>query len=100
MILSCGEALIDFLQGPVGGQAGYVPHPGGSPFNVAVGLARLGVPAGFLGGVSTDVFGDLLVDALARNGVDRRFAVRLPAPTTRAPARPPAPSWRGTRRRW
>ncbi|WP_029010191.1 carbohydrate kinase family protein [Azospirillum halopraeferens] len=84
MILSCGEALIDFLPAPTGGAAGYVPHPGGSPFNVAVGIARLGAPAGFLGGVSTDFFGDLLVGALARDGVDRRFVVRSGAPTTLA----------------
>ncbi|MGQ9368621.1 carbohydrate kinase family protein [Azospirillum sp. ST 5-10] len=84
MILSCGEALIDFLPARFAAAAGYVPHPGGSPFNVAVGLARLAAPAGFLGGVSTDFFGDRLVATLAGNGVDTRFVVRLPDPTTLA----------------
>jgi len=33
---------------------------GGSSFNVAVGLARLGIPSGFLGGLSRDSLGDFL----------------------------------------
>jgi fructokinase len=49
---------------------------GGSPFNVAIGLARLGVIAGFLGGISRDRFGALLADILVREGVDDRFLVR------------------------
>ena len=77
MIVSCGEALIDFvpLTGAAG-EAGYRPLPGGSPFNVAIAAARLGQPAGFLSRVSTDFFGDQLVATLQANAVDTGLVVR------------------------
>ena len=77
MIVSCGEALIDFvpLEGP-GGEAGYRPLPGGSPFNVAIAVARLGQSAGFLSRVSTDLFGDQLVATLEANDVDTSLVAR------------------------
>lgn len=77
MIVSCGEALIDFV--PMtgsAGEAGYRPLPGGSPFNVAIAAARLGQPAGFLSRVSTDFFGDQLVATLQANAVDTGLVVR------------------------
>lgn len=43
---------------------------GGSPFNVAIGLARLGLDASYAGRLSTDVFGRLLELRLADEGVD------------------------------
>jgi len=55
---------------------------GGSPFNVAVGLARLRQPVAFFGGVSSGVLGERLMRALAAEGVDTRCTVRLRAPTT------------------
>lgn len=82
MILCCGEALIDFV--PLEGGGGYQPCPGGSIYNIAVGLGRLGAPVGFLGGVSTDFFGDLLVDYLVENGVRTDFILRADGPTTLA----------------
>jgi fructokinase len=57
LILVCGEALIDLFVGPA--EAAEMPAravAGGSPFNVAIGLARLGVKADFLGGISRDRF--------------------------------------------
>ncbi|MEN3309388.1 MAG: fructokinase [Micromonosporaceae bacterium] len=45
-------------------------RPGGSPVNTAVALARLGVPARFLGRLSPGVLGTLLRDHLAASGVD------------------------------
>lgn len=77
MIVSCGEALIDFV--PLIGQdgeAGYRPLPGGSPFNVAIAAARLGQRAGFLGRVSRDLFGDQLVATLESNDVDTSLVAR------------------------
>jgi len=83
MIVSCGEALIDFvpMQG-VDGHTGYRPCEGGSPLNIAVGLGRLGTPVGFLGKISNDFFGDMLVGHLARNKVDTGLVVRGPENTT------------------
>ncbi len=70
MILVCGEALIDLVPVVVDGELAYLPRTGGSPYNVAVGLGRLGVPVGFFGRVSEDPFGRLLRDRLLADGVD------------------------------
>jgi fructokinase len=81
MIVCCGEALIDFMPISVEGAPAYRPFPGGSPFNVAIGLGRLAAPTGFLSRISTDFFGDLLMQTLASNGVDTRYVKRAPDPT-------------------
>jgi fructokinase len=83
MILVCGEALVDVFVGRA--EQSTFPAtivPGGSPFNVAIGLARLGAPAGYLGGLSTDCFGAHLAAMLEREGASLEFARRLAAPTT------------------
>ncbi|MCX5479844.1 carbohydrate kinase [Kaistia geumhonensis] len=85
MIVACGEALIDFL--PTKDEQGrdsYRPAVGGSPYNVALTTGRLGVPTGFLGGISTDFFGDMLADELVRSNVDLKYAGRSARPTTLA----------------
>ena len=85
MFLVCGEALYDLFveeETPAGFRID--ARIGGSPFNVAVGLARLGRPAALLAGVSTDPFGDRLAAALEAEGVETRFLARLPNPTTLA----------------
>ncbi len=83
MIVVCGEALMDVFE------AGATPtgvmldaRIGGSPLNVAIGLARLQQPVAFFGGVSTGFLGDRLWAALQSEGVDTGCAVRLPAPCT------------------
>lgn len=88
MIIVCGEALVDFTATDVGGEIAYVPRPGGSPHNVAVGLARLGIPCAFLGKISMDAFGEMLTDNLAANGVDLRYVARSDLPSTLAFVRP------------
>jgi fructokinase len=83
VILVCGEALVDlFLGEPDGAQMPARAVVGGSPFNVAIGLARLGVPAGFLGGISRDRFGDWLAERLQSEGVDGRLLLRSDRPST------------------
>jgi fructokinase len=82
MILCCGEALIDFM--PLADVVGYKPCPGGSVYNIAVGLGRLETPAGFFCKVSTDFFGDQLIDYLTDNGVDTSLCPRSDDPTTLA----------------
>ena len=64
--LCIGELLIDFVSTtPDVGLAeapGFVKAPGGAPANVAVGLAKFGVDAGFVGKVGADPFGDFLIE--------------------------------------
>jgi len=87
MILCCGEALIDMVpfhhEGAEGGEA-YRPCPGGSPYNSAVAVGRLGVPVAFLGRISRDFFGESLVARLAANGVDTGLIARSGQPSTLA----------------
>lgn len=56
-VLVIGEALVDVVQRDGGDPE---PHAGGSPFNVAVGLARLDVPTRLAAQVAPDTYGDLL----------------------------------------
>lgn len=80
MIVVAGEALVDLV--PHDGRL--APLPGGSPFNVAIALARLGAPTGFLGRCSTDAFGRLLVRRLDAAGVDLGLVATTDEPTTLA----------------
>jgi fructokinase len=75
-----GEALIDLVD-PGNGNA-CAAHPGGSPLNVAIGLARLGQPVAFVGRFSRDPFGTVLRNHAARSGVDLTLAVQGPQPST------------------
>ncbi len=85
MILCCGEALIDMLpRETVAGESAFAPHAGGSVFNTAIALGRLGAPAGFLSGISTDLFGQILDETLAASKVDASLAIRSARPTTLA----------------
>jgi len=83
MILVCGEALIDLFIGapaPTGLSAEAVA--GGSPFNVAIGLGRLGRSSAFLSTLSEDAFGIFLAGKLADAGVSTSWVQRCPNPTT------------------
>ncbi|MGG5242492.1 carbohydrate kinase family protein [Pseudomonas lurida] len=86
MYLVCGEALFDFFsEEDASGQASKVNYKaiaGGSPFNVAVGLRRLGIEAGLFGGLSTDFLGRRLLQVLKDEGVSEQFLVEFAAPTT------------------
>jgi fructokinase len=68
-----GEALIDFLADPPGADDAsrrFARHAGGAPANVAVGVARLGGCARFVGMLGDDMFGRFLFAQLQRHGVD------------------------------
>ena len=85
MLLSCGDALVDFL--PVksaDGRDATVSVVGGSCLNIAVGMARLGAPAGFVGGISTDLFGRMIADHASASQVDLRYVTRSAHQTTLA----------------
>jgi fructokinase len=83
MIVVCGEALMDVFD------AGATPtgqaldaRIGGSPFNVALGLARLQQPVAFFGAVSTGFLGQRLMRSLELEGIDTGCVVRTAAPTS------------------
>ncbi len=83
MILVAGEALIDLFIGTATA-TGFPAEAvaGGSPFNVAIGLGRLGRPAAFLSALSEDAFGSFLAEKLAESGVSSDYIQRLPNVTT------------------
>lgn len=89
MICVGGEALVDLVPAPAtgAGELGpLLPLPGGGPYNVAIALGRLGAPVRFLSRLSTDTFGDALLDRLRVSGVDISLVQRGDEPTTLAVA--------------
>ncbi len=73
-LVAMGELLIDFVptvtgQGLADAEA-FKKAAGGAPANVAVGVARLGVPSAFMGMVGEDGFGHFLAGTLDEAGVD------------------------------
>lgn len=85
MILCAGEALIDMLpRETAAGEAAFAPHAGGAVFNTAIALGRLGAPVQFYSGISTDLFGEVLIESLTTSKVDASPAHRSDAPTTLA----------------
>lgn len=85
MILCAGEALIDMLpRETTDGGAAFAPHVGGSVFNTANALGRLGQSVGFFSGISTDFFGEMLMETLRASHVDTSFTARSDRPTTLA----------------
>jgi fructokinase len=84
MFLVCGEALYDVFttQAHPNGSFTFEARIGGSPFNVAVGLARLEAPVALLTGISHDMLGEALKAALMRENVETRYLVRNARRTT------------------
>lgn len=76
-----GEALIDLV---VGDDDAYRPHLGGSPYNVAIGLARQGIDVTYLSSLSNDSFGDQLYASLVNEGVHVPLQRRSLWPTSLA----------------
>jgi fructokinase len=83
MFVVAGEALMDVFTGattPTG--IALDARIGGSPLNVAFGLARMGQKVAFLGGISNGELGNRLLDALRAEGVSLDAVHRSAAPTT------------------
>lgn len=76
-----GEALVDLIMDRDGA---YRAHLGGSPYNVAIGLARQGVATAYASPLSSDRFGDEFATALAEAGVATPLTRRSPRPTSLA----------------
>ena len=84
-ILCCGEALIDMLPRKTpNDESCFAPHTGGAVFNTAIALGRLGAPVGYFGGLSRDLFGQLLEQDLTASHVNADLCPRSDAPTTLA----------------
>ncbi|MDQ3790139.1 MAG: carbohydrate kinase, partial [Actinomycetota bacterium] len=81
MIIVGGEALVDLVPDRAGG---YLPIPGGSPANTAVGLGRLGAQTALLARLADDRLGALLRAHLETSNVDLRYIATSTAPTTLA----------------
>lgn len=84
-LVCLGEILIDFLPIEAGGEVtGFRMFPGGGPFNVAVGLARLGQPTAFVSKLGADFFGRRLRRAVRAEGIDDTWLLDSSAPSTLA----------------
>ncbi len=79
-----GEALIDIVHDPYDDVA---EHVGGSPLNVAVGLARLGATVDFATTIGSDLHGDRIEEYVTDRGVSLLPASHTADPTTTAVAR-------------
>jgi sugar/nucleoside kinase (ribokinase family) len=85
-VLVGGEALFDLISRAVGSGLGssrnFEKRPGGSPFNIVVGIQRLGIPVAFVGKFGVDQFGEALVDFLKNESIDVTHIVRGPGTKT------------------
>ena len=83
MFVVCGEALMDvYVRDSTPTGLLLDARVGGSPFNVAIGLARLGRESQLLSGLSNDVPGERLMQSLRDEGVGTALILRSAAPTT------------------
>jgi fructokinase len=82
LITVIGEALIDLV--PHGGPHGFHALPGGSPFNVALGLARLGQRTALMARLADNAFGRILRRHAETEGIDLTAAPSAREPTTLA----------------
>ena len=85
MILCCGEGLIDMVRTSVPGSGnGFLFMPGGCAYNTSVAIGRLGTPVKYIGKISNDFFGDILLGRLKDNNVGDDLVVRTGLNTTLA----------------
>ena len=83
MIVVSGEALLDvFAAGDTPTGLHLDARIGGSPLNVAIGLARLNQPVAFFGALSSGFLGDRLLAALHAEGIGTGCTLRVDAPAT------------------
>jgi fructokinase len=85
-IIVGGEALIDLVPEGTGPLTSLAPRRGGGPYNTSIALGRLGTPTAFLSRISSDAYGEALLDGLRAAGVSTDLVQRGPEPTTLAAA--------------
>ncbi|WP_035147964.1 5-dehydro-2-deoxygluconokinase [Clostridium tetanomorphum] len=73
-VVPIGRVAIDFnpneINRPLEESRTFTKYVGGSPANIAVGLARLGKKIGFIGKVSDDQFGNFVINYFNKEGID------------------------------
>src|SRR6476659_2538056 len=86
MFVVGGESLIDLISKPIGadGKRELVAKAGGSPMNCAIALSKLGNASGFLGPISSDSFGDFILEPLHAAKVNVLLKDRVREPSTLA----------------
>ena len=76
-VLCFGDVIIDFISKDKGEDVAsstlFEKRPGGSIFNVSIGLARLGLPVSFLSKVGNDEFGRYILELLKKENVNPRW---------------------------
>ncbi|HXO25552.1 MAG TPA: PfkB family carbohydrate kinase, partial [Streptosporangiaceae bacterium] len=77
-----GEAIVDLI--PAGPARTFQAVPGGSPYNVAIGLARLGHRATLMARLADTAFGRILRDHARDEGIDLHAAPSAAEPATLA----------------
>src|SRR5580700_4369560 len=77
-----GEAIVDLVPG--GQPRTFQAVPGGSPYNVAIGLARLGHRATLMARLAATAFGRILRGPAQAQGIDLRAAPTAAVPATLA----------------
>ncbi|MGB1226733.1 MAG: carbohydrate kinase family protein [Poseidonibacter sp.] len=71
MIICCGEALIDMIPSNLeNGETAFIPKIGGAVLNTSICLGRLGADVAFLGAVSKDLFGEMILEELEKSKVN------------------------------
>ena len=85
-ILCVGEALIDFIghqkDVAINDTRDYHRYLGGSPTNVVMNAARLGLNSKLVATVGNDGFGDYILESLKKGGVDVNSIHKINTPTS------------------
>jgi 5-dehydro-2-deoxygluconokinase len=81
-LITLGRASVDLYGQQIGGRledmASFAKSVGGSPTNIAIGAARLGLNCGLITRVGQEQFGSFIREQLEREGVDTRGVVTDP----------------------
>lgn len=81
-LICIGETLIDFIgtqiEAPISETKDYHRYLGGSPTNVAMNMARLGMNVAMISSIGDDGFGDYMLSRFEEAGIDTQYMYRAP----------------------
>jgi fructokinase len=72
-----GEALIDLIHSG----SKFLPIVGGGPANTAKAISKLGLDIQFISSISTDMYGEMIIDELKSYGVKCDYINKSSKPT-------------------